>query len=59
MSRHISDEVKLKLAFSSNNLCANPLCINPIMDPITGTITGQIAHIVPYSNNGPRGNEAT
>lgn len=59
MSRHISNEVKLKLAFSSNNLCANPLCINPIMDPITGTITGQIAHIVPYSNNGPRGNEAT
>ncbi|MGF7110492.1 HNH endonuclease [Treponema pedis] len=57
MSRSISNKVKVQLACSSNNLCGNPLCLNPIMDPITRTVIGQIAHIVPYSSNGPRGNE--
>lgn len=57
MSRYISKEVLVQLACSSNNLCGNPLCLNPIMDPVTQTRIGQIAHIVPYSSNGPRGNE--
>jgi len=57
MNRNISNKVALQLALASNNLCANPLCLNSIMDPCTNTITGQIAHIVPYSSNGPRGNE--
>jgi len=56
MSRYISENIKIQLALESNNLCANPLCLNTIMDPITHTITGQIAHIIPFSNEGPRGN---
>ena len=57
MNRYIPKNVAVQLAINSNNLCANPLCLNSIMDPSTNTITGQIAHIVPYSSNGPRGNE--
>lgn len=56
MNRYISENIKFRLALESNNLCANPLCFNTIMDPLTQTITGQIAHIIPFSNDGPRGN---
>ena len=53
-------ERTIKLLFArSGGMCAHPDCnirlVAPATDQDSAAITGQIAHIIPFSPNGPRG----
>jgi hypothetical protein len=54
----VTESTKRFLGIKSGNRCAKPGCNEPLVEPgtplDTGVITGQVAHIVAQSDNGPR-----